>query len=49
MAKYEQLEKAIAALETQRPILGDAAVDAALAGLRQKLTELKQVATATKS
>ena len=36
------IEAAIAALEAQRPVLGDAAVDAALAGLRQKLGELEQ-------
>jgi class 3 adenylate cyclase len=36
------IEAAIAALEAQRPVLGDVAVDAALAGLRQKLGELEQ-------
>ena len=37
MSEREQLEQAIAHLEGQRSTLGDAAVDAALAGLRQKL------------
>ncbi len=40
MSKREQLEQAIAHLETQRPTLGDTAVDAALAGLRHKLAVL---------
>lgn len=34
MTEQEQLRWAIAHLETQRAILGDAAVDAAIAGLR---------------
>ncbi len=36
----EQLEQAIALLETQRAILGDAATDAALAGIRRRLQAL---------
>ena len=39
-AERHQLEAGIAALEAQRAILGDAVVDAALAGLRAKLTAL---------
>ena len=38
--EIEQLDKAIAALEAQRAILGDAVVDAALALLRGKLVSL---------
>ena len=41
MSEREQLEWAILHLEGQRTALGDAAVDAALAGLRQKLDELE--------
>ncbi|MBN1147557.1 MAG: tetratricopeptide repeat protein [Anaerolineales bacterium] len=41
MTEYEQLEQAIAALEAQRRILGDAVVDAALNPMREKLAELK--------
>ena len=37
MTEREQLEQAIAHLEAQRATLGDVPVDAALAGLRQKL------------
>ncbi len=40
MNEREQLERAIAALETQRATLGDVAVDVAQAGLRQKLAAL---------
>lgn len=36
----KQLEEAIASLETQRDMLGDAAVDAAIVGLRQKLRDI---------
>jgi predicted ATPase/class 3 adenylate cyclase len=36
-----QLEQAIAALEAQRALIGDAVVDAALTPLRQRLDELK--------
>ena len=36
----EQLEQAIAALENQREILGDAVVDAALVSMREKLSSL---------
>lgn len=37
MTEREELEKAMAALDQQRTVLGDAAVDAALAGLLHKL------------
>jgi class 3 adenylate cyclase len=37
---YSQLEKAIAHMETQRAILGDAVVDASIAALREKLAAL---------
>ena len=40
VTERKQLEQAIAHLENQRAILGDAAVEAALAGLRQKLAAL---------
>jgi predicted ATPase/class 3 adenylate cyclase len=36
----EQIEKAIAALEAQRPLLGDAVIDTAVTPLRQKLATL---------
>jgi class 3 adenylate cyclase/tetratricopeptide (TPR) repeat protein len=42
LAEREQLERAIAHLEAQRAVLGNAAVEAALAGLRQKLATLGQ-------
>ncbi len=41
MNESEQLEQAIAHMEAQRATLGDAAVDAALVGLRQKLAALE--------
>ncbi len=41
MADRERLEQAIAALEAQRSVLGDAAVELALAALRQRLAELR--------
>lgn len=41
MTEREQLEQAIAALEAQRAILGDAVVDASVAALREKLAALK--------
>jgi class 3 adenylate cyclase/tetratricopeptide (TPR) repeat protein len=41
MMEHAQLEQAIAALEGQRAILGDAVVDAALEPLREKLASLK--------
>ncbi|MDX1417618.1 MAG: adenylate/guanylate cyclase domain-containing protein, partial [Candidatus Promineifilaceae bacterium] len=41
MDERQQLEDAVAALNAQRAVLGDAAVDAALAGLRQKLAQLE--------
>jgi class 3 adenylate cyclase/tetratricopeptide (TPR) repeat protein len=40
MTEREDLEKAMAALDQQRTVLGDAAVEAALAGLQQKLSAL---------
>ena len=42
MIEREELERAIVALEAQRTTLGDVAVDAAIAGLRQKLVVLEQ-------
>ena len=36
MTSQEELDKAIAHLEAQRAIMGDAAVDAAIEGLRRK-------------
>ena len=41
----QQLEAGIAALETQRALLGNAVVDAATAGLRAKLATLAALAT----
>jgi hypothetical protein len=38
----EELERAMAALDGQRTALGDAAVEAALAGLREKLDALDE-------
>jgi class 3 adenylate cyclase/tetratricopeptide (TPR) repeat protein len=46
MTDYEQLEQAIAALEGQRVLLGDAVVDAALAPMREKLALLDEQAAA---
>src|SRR5579859_861759 len=40
MTEREELEKALAALDQQRTVLGDAAVEAALAGLQQRLSAL---------
>jgi len=40
MTEREQLEQAIAALEAQRSVLGDEAVDAALVGPKQRLQAL---------
>lgn len=42
MTEREELEKAMAALDQQRTVLGDAAVEAALAGLQQKLAALEK-------
>jgi class 3 adenylate cyclase/tetratricopeptide (TPR) repeat protein len=42
MSEIENIEKAIAALEAQREILGDAVVDAALAPLRENLVNLQK-------
>ena len=44
----EQIEAAIAALEAQRAVLGDAVVDAAIAPLRDQLAE-RRVAPAPSS
>jgi len=41
VAEREQLEQAIATLEAQRALLGDAAVDTALAALRVELAKLQ--------
>src|SRR5205814_5215945 len=40
-AKIEKLSEAIASLESQRQILGDAVVDPAIEALREQLTQLK--------
>ena len=40
ITEHHQLEQAIAALEGQRPVLGDAVVDASIAALREKLAAL---------
>ena len=47
MTEREQLEQAIAAVKVQRATLGNAAVDAALDGLRQKLAALERVEEST--
>src|SRR5690349_10615269 len=44
MTEREQLEQAITALESQRLVLGDAVVDAALAPMREKLATLHESA-----
>lgn len=41
MSSLEELQQAIAVLESQRPILGDLVVNAAVAGLKQKIAELQ--------
>jgi class 3 adenylate cyclase/tetratricopeptide (TPR) repeat protein len=43
MSKRERLEQAIAHMEGQRTILGDAVVDAALGPMRRQLAELEEV------
>ncbi len=43
MTEIEQFEQTIAALEGQRAVLGDAVVDAARAGLSQRLAALRKV------
>jgi len=45
--EIEQIRAAIAALEAQRAVLGDAVVDAALAPLRERLLALTRAAPAT--
>jgi len=45
--EQQRLETGIAALEGQRGVLGDAVVDAAVAGLRARLAELRTLALAT--
>ncbi|MCW5853643.1 MAG: hypothetical protein KIT87_26490, partial [Anaerolineae bacterium] len=47
MSEIAQLEQAIAALEAQRAILGDAIVNTALAPMREKLAALKSAHAAT--
>ncbi|MBC8248616.1 MAG: adenylate/guanylate cyclase domain-containing protein, partial [Anaerolineales bacterium] len=47
MTECEQLERAIAHMEAQRAILGDAAVEAALAPMREKLAVLAKAETPT--
>ena len=44
--EQQRLETGIAALEGQRGVLGDAVVDAAVAGLRARLAELRTLARA---
>ena len=44
MDEREQLEQAIAALEGQRAVLGDAVVDAGITSIREKLAKLQQPA-----
>jgi len=39
MSKREQLEQAIAHMEAQRAILGDAVVDAAVGSMQRQLTD----------
>ena len=46
MGEIEALQAAIDALEAQRPTLGDAAVDAALAPLRERIDALQATSTA---
>ncbi len=41
MLEREQLEQAIAALEAQRAVMGDAVVDATLSALREKLAQIE--------
>ena len=45
--EQQQLEAGMAALEGQRALLGDAVVDAALAGLRSKLAALQPAPAAS--
>lgn len=40
MTERERLEQAINHMETQRPVLGDAVVDAAIAPMQEKLDKL---------
>ncbi len=47
MAEREQLEQAIAALEAQRDVLGDAVVEAGLTPMREKLAALAETGTPT--
>ena len=47
MSELDRLRQAIAALETQRAVLGDAIVDAALAPMREKLAALTAQETPT--
>src|SRR5438552_10444137 len=45
--KIEKLSAAIASLESQRQILGDAVVDPAIKALREQLTQLKATSSST--
>jgi class 3 adenylate cyclase/tetratricopeptide (TPR) repeat protein len=47
MDEYTQLTQAIAALETQRSLLGDAVVDAALGPMRERLAALQPTLSAS--
>jgi class 3 adenylate cyclase len=42
MTRREDIEQAIVALETQRPVLGDQVVETSLAALRQQLSEINR-------
>jgi class 3 adenylate cyclase len=44
--RIAQLEETIATLKAQRAVLGDTAVETAVASLRQQLSNLRQAATA---
>ena len=46
--QIKQLKQAIAEMEAQRPVLGDAAVDASLVPFREKLAELEMLAESPK-
>jgi class 3 adenylate cyclase len=47
VSEQDKIVNAIAALEAQRDVLGDVAVDAALSGLRQRLAGQSQFSHAT--
>ena len=46
--QIKQLKQAIAEMEAQRPVLGNAAVDASLVPFREKLAELEMLAESPK-